>query len=117
MSVTAIRPPVTDTEVRAGKLTWLAGVVISGEVATWPRGVVTDDLRLWADPSLTGEALGQQFERYADAEKLRLDVEEETVTWQDIEPDLTCGDRAEAARKITAANAAAELDVLLRGTR
>jgi hypothetical protein len=111
-SVTVPRLPA---DQRKQLIEWLASEFMTQRAERWPPGTTAHLLALWGTGSLRGAALDRAFTDYLDAERLRRDVADGRVPWQDVMPGLDCPEPEEEARKATRYLAARALAVLVHG--
>ena len=94
---------------------WLAAQFIEERAWDWPAGTAPHLLAMWGNGSLRGIAVDRAFADYVDAARLCREIDGGSVSWQDILPDLQCGDPQDEARKIIRGRAERALAVLVHG--
>jgi hypothetical protein len=103
-----------DPDRRAILLAWLAA-----ETLEYPERLPAAAQRVllsaWASETLQGVALDEAWLEYLSAVRLEEDVESGLVTWQQVEPELTCPEPTEVVREMAHADAAAALRILVLG--
>jgi hypothetical protein len=107
--------PRLPADQRKHLIEWLASEFMAQRAERWPPGTTAHLLALWGSGALRGAALDRAFADYLDAERLRRDVADGRVPWQDVLPGLDCAEPEEEARKATRYLAARALAVLVHG--